>query len=51
MERETLITALEELLSDEYSAESLVRLENDQLIEKIIHAALWYKDAYNEGSD
>lgn len=47
MKRKTLVNALRELLTDEFDAEDLVSLTEDELVQKIIDVAFWYKDEYD----
>lgn len=47
MERKYLVETLEELLSDEFDSSELVYLTDEELIQKIIESALWYKNEFN----
>ena len=47
MERKYLVETLEELLSDEFDSSELVYLTDQELIQKIIESALWYKNEFN----
>jgi hypothetical protein len=47
MDRKYLVETLEELLSDEFDSSELVYLTNEELIQKIIESALWYKNEFN----
>jgi hypothetical protein len=43
MNRKKLVEALEELLSDEFDSSELVYLNDEELVNAIIEAALFYK--------
>ncbi len=47
MKRSELIESLEYLLGDEYDANDLVCCSKNQLVEKIIDVADYYKNEYN----
>jgi hypothetical protein len=47
MNRRKLVEALEELLTDEFDSSELVYLTENELIEKIIEAAFYYKEEFN----
>jgi hypothetical protein len=47
MYRKYLVDNLKELLSDEYVPSDIAYATNEEIINMIIDAALYYKDAYN----
>ena len=51
MDRAYLIETLENLLSDEYSAADFVKLSDEALVEKIIDAAYYYQEKFNDLED
>jgi len=51
MKRRDLVEALEILLADEYDSSELVYLTDDELIERIINAAYYYMDNFNNPKD
>lgn len=46
-DRRFLVETLEELLTDEYDSSELVYCTNQELIIRIIHAAQYYKNQYD----
>jgi hypothetical protein len=51
MKRREIVEALEILLSDEFDSSELVYLTDDELIERIINAAYYYMDNFNNQND
>jgi hypothetical protein len=51
MKRRDLVEALEILLSDEFDSSELVYLTDNELIERIINAAYYYMDNFNNQND
>jgi hypothetical protein len=51
MKRRDLVEALEILLSDEFDSHELVYLTDDELIERIVNAAYYYMDNFNNQRD
>jgi hypothetical protein len=51
MKRRDLVEALEILLTDEYDSSELVYLTDDELVERIINAAYYYMDIFNNQKD
>jgi len=51
MIRRDLVEALEILLTDEYDSSELVYLTDDELVERIINAAYYYMDIFNNQKD
>jgi hypothetical protein len=48
MNRRFLVETLEELLSDEYDSSEVVYYTDEEIILRIIEAAEYYKNEYNE---
>jgi len=51
MIRRDLVEALEILLTDEYDSSELVYLTDDELVERIINAAYYYMDIFNNQNE
>lgn len=51
MKRRDLVEALEILLTDEYDSSELVYLNDDELVERIINAAYYYMDIFNNQNE
>ena len=51
MKRREIVEALEILLSDEFDSSELVYLTDDELIVRIINAAYYYMDNFNNQND
>lgn len=47
IDRKFLVSSLEELLSDEYEPSKVAYMTDNEIIRRIIDAALWYKEKTN----